>query len=595
MVNGRVMRLHLIGIVALLCGNLFTVYGAKPDPEREAAYQAITNSFEAENWETTLLLIDRFQSQYVRSDREASLLMLSAESNLKLRRLERADALAAKVILQFPEMNLAGRARLTLGESALLAGDWERAELNLAWVVSFSNDLVAVRLARARLDELRAYLMAEEKVTQTTPVGDQPKVALILPTTGAMANEADNFLKGFLYSWKKSTLPEPYLFDSENDPVKAVRLFGEIARVYNPWIVIGGLFAWDATGLAAYSQSVQIPFLTTACGDDGLAAVSSYAVQGRSDYGGLGAALGRFAALNMGLRNLAILHVNNVSGRRMAKEFREQAELNGGQIQGEAAFYPGTIDYSNSLLQLKNTIIRHNYDDSLNSEYLTQGRLVLNGAVYVPRGKDIARIETLNIDRDLVTRAGRLSGQFLDSLWSSERRTRRWATDSADDFDSAAIELPSLEGLFVAIEPGTIEMIAPQLTRYRLNRQIFGDENWDDRDALRKVQRYVNGMVFASPLAAADDSALITLTGAMAGQGDKSVSRYHFAGERAARIVQEAALRSKSRESFRDALTTLNGVSTMSGNVTLLREERVDRSQGLIMFKDGSFVRVGGK
>ncbi len=584
-------------LIVILSASSLTVFAAKPDPEREAAFDLVVKSYEAKNWEETTLLIDRFLNKYPHSDHEASLLMLSAESNVKLRKLEKADALASQVILQFPEMKHIGRARLTLGESALLAGDWEKGELNLSWVVSFSDDQSAIAVARERLGELHAFLKMQEKASQPFGVADSCppnlKVALILPMTGALANDAQNFLTGFRSCWNTSSLPDPLLFDSENNSVKAVRLFGEVAREYHPWVVVGGFSVSDATGLAAYSQSIRVPFLTTTCGDDGLASVSSFAIQGRADYGGLGAALGRFAALNMGLHNLAIFYVDNISGRRMAVEFREQAELNGSKIQAEVAFYPGTIDYSKNLLQLKSSFLRQNFDDSLNAEYTTYGRLFLSDAIYVPQGKDVNRQEIPSNDDGAMAGGVSLSSKFLDSLWFSDHRTRRWTNESSQDIDSAAIELPNLDGIFVVIEPGTIEMIAPQLTRYRLNHQLFGNECWDDRDALRKVQSYINGIVFVNPLASANDSALLTMTSIAISQGEKSASRYHFAGERAARIVEEAVKRSKSPEGFRDAITTLNAIPTMSGKVTFVKEERVARSQSLILFKDGSFITVG--
>ncbi len=586
------------GIILLMAslfmsGHFATTFAAKPDPERETAFQTITKSYEVKNWAETLLLIERYQTKYPHSDREASLLMLSAECNVKLRRLEKAEALASQVILQFPEVNYAGRARLTIGESALLAGDWEKAELNLAWVVSFSDDVSSVNMAKARLEELRAFQKLHGVGILESSTTEPSKVALILPMSGVFANNAEQFMTGFRYAWKSTGLPDPQVFDSEADPVRAVRLFGKVAKEFNPWVVVGGLSIPEATGLAAFSQSAQIPFLTTSCGDDGLAAISPFTIQGRADYGGLAGQLGRFAALNMGLKKLAIFYVNSVSGRQMVKEFREQAELNGASIQAEITFYPGTIDFTKNMLQLKSAFIRHSFDDSLNNEFTYRGHLFLNDAFYVPGGKDFDIKPIPEINGDGLMDKKRLSSKFLDSLWTKEHRSQRWAVESSHDFDSAAIELPELEGIFVVIEPGTIEMIAPQLTRYRLNRQIFGNEVWDDRETLRKVQRYVNGIVMVNPLAPKNDSAMTGFTSAVFAQGDKAVTSSHLAGERAGKIVHRAIVSAKERSKFRDAITTLNGVETISGLVTFVKEERVDRSQSLIMYKDGNFLRVG--
>lgn len=572
-----------------------TAFAAKTNPEKDAAYENLLTAFETGKWEEALIQIQTFRSKHHETNYEASLTILEAECNLQLRRLSKANALAQRIIVQFPEVGLLDRARLVLGESALLTGNWEAAEFNLSWVVSFGQNSDIMAIARRRIDELHEYLTAEAKVTAVIDTVSTMRVALILPITGSLSLEADYFLTGFLSVWKKSTYPDPYIFDSENDPVKAVRLFQEAALDIQPWVVAGGLSSAEATGLAAYSRSTEIPFITTVCGNDGLASISALTIQGRADYGRVGAELGSFAALNMGLRELAILFVNTVEGRRLAREFRQSAEENGAVIMGEAGFFPGTIDFSNHLLDIKSSVIRHSFNDSLQAEYRTNGQLLLNDQIYNPTASEIEAGSAPGFGAEPNPTENRLSTAFLDSLWKSLSRTHRWTGTVVHESDSAAIELPELEGVFVAIEPGSIEMIAPQLARYRLNRQIFGDENWDNREALFKVQRYVNGLVFSNPLAPVNDSAMTCMASIASTQGDKSVTKYHFAGERAARMLIEAGIRSPSRKNFRDALATLNDIPTMSGKVTLIKEERVDRSPGIFLFKDGAFISLREK
>jgi len=565
---------------------------AKTDPGRDQAFLTIITSYENANWGETLVLIDQFRGKFPLSDREASLMMISAECNVKLRNLERAEAEAAQVLLQFPELNFAGRARVTLGECALLRGDWSTAELNLAWVVSFSDDVNAVSVAKRRLEELEAFRKATEALASPPDTGSAPKVALILPVTGLLASQGDHFQAGFRFAWKQTGYPEPLLFDSESDPVKSVRIFKEISQEYQPWVVVGGLSINEATGLAAYSRYAQIPFITTTCGDDGLASISPFTIQGRADYGGMAGELGKFATINRGLKNLAIFYVNTIVGSSMAQEFREQATRYGGNVRAEIPFFPGTIDFSKNLLQLKYAYIRSEFDDSLDAEYQREGQLVLNEVFYVPGGKDLLPPGNTQTSLNQAEKSRRLSKSFLDSLWTSSLKTRRWTAESSHDFDSASIELPDLEGIFVVIEPGMIEMIAPQLTRYRLNRQIFGNEHWDDRESLRKVQRYVDGIVFSNPLSPGHDSTLKDISIAIDAQGDKSLTPYHLAGERAARIVEAALAQNPGKDRMREALTTLNGVETLTGKVTFVKEERVDRSQSLILYKDGEFIKI---
>lgn len=590
----------LLSLIIFLPIVATTSLAAKPDPAREAAYEAVKQAYEAHQWERSVLLADQFQQKYPRSDREAALLFITADAEFNLRRLDAAERNAYRIVLQFPQSGPAERARSLLGEICLLSDRWDDAERHLSWVIGFARDTLLAASARERLVEMREFLDLQRKTTDPPPApGDSVRIALLLPLSGPSQDDAGRFLRGFLYEWKRGDLADPLIFDTEGNAVRAVRLFQQTVGENGVWGVIGGLSSDEAAGLAAASTDLKTPFLTTVCGDEGIAAIGRWAVQGRPDYGKIGAALGRYAVVNLGLHRLAILLPAEPHSRQLARGFREavaagdDGSSGSAEILVETSFYPGTIDLTNYLLEIKNVALRRVFDDSLRAAFDGSGTVVLDGVVHIPSGAEVEPRPTPTLDETPTAGGLTLARRFLDSLWAEEmERVRRWMELTGRDVDSAAIDVPALDGILVVIEPGTAEIVAPQIARYNLNRQLIGNEAWGDREALRKTQRYVDGMVFADPLGLGTDSLAAAFTAAMTAAGDKVITPLHLAGERTARLVRRAGGNCHRRDEFRDALASIPELPTLSGPVTLVREERVDRTVTLVLFKDGQLHRL---
>jgi hypothetical protein len=165
---------------------------------------------------------------------------------------------------------------------------------------------------------------------------------------------------------------------------------------------------------------------------------------------------------------------------------------------------------------------------------------------------------------------------------------------TGNEVDSASLETPGVEAILTIIEPGSAEIVAPQLARYRLNKQLFGNEEWGEPETQRKVQRYIEGMVYVDPLAPlpVDSTLAATAPALLTPDARPPTDRIGLAGERAASMLIGAYERVREKRLYRDAVATLHKVETLSGPVSLVKEERIDREPGLMIFRDGKASRL---
>jgi len=342
------------------------------------------------------------------------------------------------------------------------------------------------------------------------------------------------------------------------------------------------------------SEALQTTFLTTYCDLPGLASLSSYAIQGRSDQFKSGQALARYATEELLLRRFAIIYPSPGGCRQLVEGFRSAAIEGGGEVISEVAYFPNTIDFSGPLKQTREAAVRRSFNDSLRTVYEMRGNLLLDGVPYIPSGRFLQSLTAPSATADDVSGGQTLSTLLLDSLWQENyRRARRWMEATGREIDSVLIPTPSLDGVLIIVEPGKSEIMAPQLARYNLNRRVFGNDAWIEREVLKRIERYVEGMIVADPLGqSVPDSAIAEFGKGMAAAGDKALTRSHLAGERAARMAATSG--KLGGKSLRDRIASINGLPTFTGEVVMLREERVTRKVPLFVITAGQAVPLDG-
>jgi len=551
--------------------------------DSENAYNSITTLFDSGDWERCIVQADSFRLKHPNSRRLSSVIFLTAQSALKLRALDRAQMEAQRLKLQFPDSEYIDDARMIEAECALLAGRWEEAERHLDWTLGFADDLQLSALARRRREELQVYLatLKAQLKTAKSRLSDTAGVGLILPITGAVSEAAESFLRGFEWYRKKTGLPQPLIWDSEGDAVRAVRLFQAARRDGKTALIIGGLEDGSAAALAAIAQELELPFLTTACADEGLAAIGPFAFQGRADNYKCGQALAHWAIEERGLNRFAALVSNTKYGRQFARGFRNVIEAAGGRLLVEETYYPGTSDFSGHLRQIRAQGMRLQWDDSLRAALEFNGSLILRDTLLTPTAEL----------RDTLLKVTSLTQKFLDSLWNERhKRINRWMETTGREVDSLGFPLQIFDGILLVTEPGAIEILSAQYARYNFRAQLLGDENWAIKETLLKVSRYIEGMVFVEPFPTRPGEEFDRFSTEMRTSKDGGqINRYHLAGERAARMAGFAVKRIILPGDMRETLALIRGLPTLSGPVAFVKEERVARDAALIQFSQGEF------
>ncbi|HHE46970.1 MAG TPA: tetratricopeptide repeat protein, partial [Bacteroidetes bacterium] len=325
----------------------------------DQSYGNLRATFEGNDLEGTLRLVDRFRRDFPNSKRESSVTYIAARAALKSRELDRARFEANTLKLKFPDSGYVDDARMILAECDVMSEHWEDARVHLGWILGFSEDEDLVSAARSLLGELDDFLEQQEaRKGQPNRSSQKPKIGLVLPLSSAEADAARAFLNGFRIGWNSYGTGELTVYDSEGDPIRAVRLAQMLTDETGVWGMVGGLDPAEAAGLAMEAQAAKVPFLTTTCGVGDLTSIGRYIFQGRPDYYHEGRALGIHAMLELGLAHFGILAPLNQTGRQIVEGFREAIDSAGGEILVEEAYYPGAQDFSMQLKRIRKIGLR---------------------------------------------------------------------------------------------------------------------------------------------------------------------------------------------------------------------------------------------
>lgn len=598
-------RLHIQrkSITAFFCLIIWVIFShvwAQPGEiswagPSEANYSKILEQFEADRWENVISMGEQFCQRYKRSARESSIIFLMAQAALRLRDLDRAVLEAERLKIKFPDSKYVDDAHWILAEAALMAEHWEEAESQMQWIIGFSQDEDLTKSTRARLDELHEFLDDLQKHHDSNLEISRVRhcIALILPLSGPFSENAEDFRRGFEISYRLESGGDVVVFDSETDPVRAARLARQSVRDDSVIALVGGLDPAESAVLAAVAEADRIPFVTTACGVEGVAAVGRYVFQGRANYGIIGQKLARYAISDLDLHRFAILVPMNQEGLQLAGGFKREVDEAGDEILAEEVYYPGTKDLRSYFARIRDIGLRRVFDDSLRLFFDLNGCLLIDSVKYFPPADLLAPNlppPGLEFSPDEDTTLT-LSDNLLDSLWiTGHEKMRKWMMETEQEIDSLEIPIDVFDGFLLVVEQDMVEMVAPQFARANLNTQLLGGETWADRAALSKVGNYLNGLIFAEPISAAGGADYYEFAAEITGDSSQIVSKYHLAGDRAAKMIAFAAKRAETPEDMRLSLSLIRDLETVSGKVSLLKEERVDRRVRLVQYLNGEFV-----
>ncbi|MBC8465428.1 amino acid ABC transporter substrate-binding protein [bacterium] len=562
--------------------------------------------FDEQNWDQVLEHGVNFRKRFRYSKHESSVLFLMAEAALNIRDLDTAEEYTDLLSLKFKNSLYSDDVHWIKSEIALMKENWDEAAEHLGWIVGFSDDPVLKEDAQKKLLQLTNFLkrINEPEKTLRTTTSLKPWIALILPFTGAYSKSAEAFRLGFQVTWEAGDFGKLAIFDTAQDPVTAARLVRRLSREDSIWACVGGIDPGEAAALAGVCVADDISFLSTTCNVNGLASIGRQVFQGRPDYHTIGQELARHAISELDLGVFAILAPQNQAGQQIATGFKSEVEYFDREILAEDIYYPGTEDLKSYFKRIRNIGLRRAFDDSLKTQFENFGFILLDSIRLIPPPSALeAQAPILNDGMEtrdhsrIVTyedTTWTLSELYLDSLWVDEhRKHREWIVETSQEIDSLEIPVNVFDGFLFVAEPEMINMFAPQFARANIQTQLLGDENWANYDILSTERAYIDGIVFADPLASVGGEDFYNFFDRLSAKSPEPLNSYHLAGERAACMIGFAAERSRNPEEMRIALSQIRDLETISGRVSLLKEDRVDRHVQLVQYKAGEFIRIG--
>ncbi|MCF7811804.1 ABC transporter substrate-binding protein [bacterium] len=583
-------------LFTLIVASAFVTNTALSNPI-DQAYGNLRYKCDDKRYKEALELVDQFRKDYPGSKHEASVTLIAAEASLGAGMLERCRAEAKRLQLKFSDSSYIDDSYMILARCDLLLENWNKARENLNWIIDNSGEAKMRQDASALLNELTEFQKSETaaRAARNRQSGSHAKVGLVLPLSGSEDTYAQDFLSGFNARISDTPDCDIIVYDSYGDPVRAVRLARRLTTEDKVRAIVGGLEPEEAAALAAVAEADKVPFISTSCRISDLTSIGRYVFQGRINYVGIGAALAKLAFYKLELADYGILAPISQAGRQISEGFKQEIAACGGTIITEEAYYPGTRDVSAQLKRIRKVGLRKAYDDSMRTFYGSFGYILADSNRYKPDSEELQAVlppPGIEFEPDEDT-TWTLTDTFLDSLWIADHeRLNEWMTETREEIDSLEIPLTVYDGFLLVIEPGAIEIIAPQFTRYNLKTQLLGDENWADSESHYRVKNYINGMVYAEPMAAVHDSLYYLFSSRITGSDNTELNSHHLEGERAACMIQYGLAKADGTESMRLTLSQIRDVRTLTGTITLLKEERVDRRITLKRFIHGEYEAI---
>ena len=184
-------------------------------------------------------------------------------------------------------------------------------------------------------------------------VKGKAKVGVICPMSRARGRELRD---GILLA--EETMPlsggslELVFQDSNDDPITSIKRVQKLARDPNVVAIIGDLTSHATVPAAGVANAAKIPLITPTASEDGIASIGAYIFQLNATPGMQGRRIAD-SAHRIGVKTFAILSSLDTYGRHMAEAFSNRVQSLGGEIIAHERYYPGTGDFRNQILRIR--------------------------------------------------------------------------------------------------------------------------------------------------------------------------------------------------------------------------------------------------
>lgn len=375
---------------------------------------------------------------------------------------------------------------------------------------------------------------------------NEVKVGVILPLSGEYGEQAKGVLAGLLYAQKKfndSSAVQLSLVikDSEGDIVKVVKATKELAEDSNIIAIIGELERDKTVAIAAGLDYTNIPLIAPTSSGNGITSLNDYTFQLNTDIETRGRRLAEYAFNELNLKTFATLSPTNDYGKQITDSFISTIDRLGGTVIVQKLFYPGTEDIGRQLKAIRELGFSMMKKDSLIRAY-TRDMNVLQ-----------------------------------------KRR-----------FDQEVIPVTSIDGIFIPCYSEEIKFIAPQFAFINVRAQLLGGEYWYEPEELRKVQQYVDGLIFCSGYYFDDiELDFIKFRNDFRLKMKRTPEPMELYGYDAMGVLLAAIDKGNlTREDVANFMKNLENFKGIRGSITLNKNHNVNSDIRLVTYKNGRFELI---
>ncbi|NOZ62246.1 MAG: ABC transporter substrate-binding protein [Calditrichaeota bacterium] len=372
------------------------------------------------------------------------------------------------------------------------------------------------------------------------------KVGIILPISGEYSEQARAVLAGIRYAQKKwnekaEVQIELVIKDSQGDIVRTVEATRELLQDNGVLAIIGELDRDKTVAISAAINNYNMPLIAPTTSGVNVTKLNNYTFQLNPDLGSRGEKLAEYAVKKMNLKTFATLAPMDDYGRQMADAFTATVEKLGGSVLTQKWYFPGTKDLGRQMKSIREMGFNMMNRDSL-IHYYTKGM--------------------------------------------SPIQKRR--------FDLETIPVTSIDGVFIPCATEEIQYIAPQFAFVNIRTQLFGGENWYELDELRKVQQYVDGVIFCSGYFKDETNPdFIRFQKDFTKIMKRKPDVMELYGYDAMQVFEGAVSKNHlTREEVANFLSNLKNLSGIRGKISIDTETGINRAMRLITYKNGRFSLI---
>ena len=256
---------------------------------------------------------------------------------------QKASASYGRILEDFPDSRFRAEASYELGAINYRSGRLKEA---MFLVEPLAHDRGASFSLRARAGRLVKEIEAASY--GITPAENIPAIGVLLPLKGDYKSFGEEALQGVLLAAEVfGALAQPMeviVKDTGSDQYSIDRAVTELASDARVAGVVGPLLSSTATEAAWGAQTLRIPLITLSQ-KEGVTSAGDFVFRNFLTPENQGRALAGYAA-GKGHKRFAVLYPQNNYGVELARYFELAVKERGGSVVRQAAYAPGTTDFS---------------------------------------------------------------------------------------------------------------------------------------------------------------------------------------------------------------------------------------------------------